>query len=133
LDMTRHTQFRAVQRVQPDLAFGPNDAELVAWDARIPAHIDNAVDTAVELYDNSRRVLDAHGVNRVGCDAGGAARTAKEEIQGVDAVGGNVVERTASGQRWVAQPGALFALEPAVAVGLRKDGLADGALRDELP
>ena len=79
-------ELRVAFDIQPDLAFGPNDAELAAWDARIPAHIDNAVDTAVELYDNSRRVLDAHGVNRVGCDAGGAARTAKEEIQGVDAV-----------------------------------------------
>src|SRR6185312_15620069 len=49
----------AVQRRQIELAFGADDAELIAHDARGPADIDYAVEAATVFDQDSRRVLDA--------------------------------------------------------------------------
>jgi hypothetical protein len=95
------------------------------------------MDAARKLDENRRRILDGDLMNGIRQDAGGAAWLAKEKIQGVDAMRGDVVERAAARPSGIEEPvfGPVRALrlQPGVAIGFGKEGLADGSLRHELP
>lgn len=130
------TEDGAVERIEIDFAFGADDAELVALDARVPADIDDGMDAGGILDEDCGGVFDGLLMDGVGEQAGGAGRLAEEEIHGVDAMAGGVEERAAAGHGGIEAP-ALGLIRrvvgaPFMTVGLGKDGLADDALGDEL-
>ena len=70
----------AAERIEIDFAFGSDDAKLVAFNARVPADIDNGVDAGRVLDEDGGGVLDGCLVDGVGEQAGGAGRFAEEEV-----------------------------------------------------
>ena len=60
------------------------------------------------------------------------AGSPEKKIESVDAVGGDVVERSAARERRIPQPAPLLDGEPAMAIGLGQHRPADGAFGDQL-
>ena len=114
----RDFQNRTVEWIQIEFAFGAHDAKLIAHDARVPAHVDDAMNALGVLDNRGGRVLDGELMHRIGSHATGTFRLSKQIVHGVDAVGRCVVKRPSAGQRGIAEPRTLFAFKPAVAVGL---------------
>ena len=95
---------RATQRIEIDFGLGSDDAKLIADDARVPAHIHSGMDSGRILEEDGRCILDGHLVDGVGEKAGGASRLTEEEIEGIDAMTGDVEERASSRHEGIEEP-----------------------------
>jgi hypothetical protein len=78
------------------VAFGADDAEVIAVDTRVPADIHHPADAAFVFDHQSSRVFDRQLVHHVGDLAADAGGLAEQEVEDVDAVRSDVVERTST-------------------------------------
>ncbi len=131
-----NAEHRAAERIKDHLAVGSDHAKLVALNVRVPAHVNCGMDAALVLNEHGGRIFDSHGMKSAGKKAGGAARLAKEEVQGINAMAGDVEKRAAPGHGWIEKPFSspirIVVFQPTMTVCFGENGPADGTFEHEL-
>ena len=132
---TRIFESGAIERRQVQFALGPGNAELVALDPRMPAHVHDRAQLVLVLNHYRRRIFHREGVDNVRELTGDPRRLSKKEIQDVNAVAGDVVQRSAARLSGVQQPRAmqLCGRYLRVARRLSEHWLANHASADQFP
>ena len=112
-----------------DLTFGATDAAFVAAEFRVPANVDDAADIPPAYSIITRGVVfDRVMMNCVRELSARSLRLAEKKIQDVDAVGGDVEERSTSRLDGVDEPAAAaLAIKPAVTGEFGDDRTPDGS------
>src|SRR5690242_8952323 len=97
----------------------------------MPADIDNAAGVVFVVDYDGGAVLYGIVVDGVGEVRRGAARSAEEEVEDIDAMRSDVIKRTAARHGWIETPGAVTGfVVPVMILELGQQRPADRALLD---
>ncbi len=98
-DVVRKAQFGSVERREVKFGLRADDAELVADNAGVPSHIDDAARAAFVVDQYCCRVFYREPMHDIRDERSGASGLAEEEVESVDAVRPGVEERAMPGER----------------------------------
>src|SRR5262245_65272445 len=92
----RH-QGRPVEWRKVQFAFRTYNAKLVSSDIRIPAHVDDAMNSLSILDEHSGGVFYGDFMHGIGQTGAHVLRRAKNVVQQIDAMRADVIKRSAAG------------------------------------
>src|ERR1700680_3948517 len=110
LGAARMHELGPAQRIEIDLALGANDAELIAHNIGMPAHVHDTAHTSLVLNHSRGVVLDRPLKYGVRHHSRCARWFPEQVIHKINTVAGNIEERSAARQLRIKEPGAKRAV-----------------------